>query len=610
MNRLSIIPEDQIDITSKQMMSVFAQRVVACPPGVCPIEMQLSFLKVCHAQSCGKCIPCRVGLGVLSDLLEQVLRGEGTLETLDLIKETAEAIQTSADCAIGFDSARLVIAGLEGYKEDYLSHIEHDDCVINYEQPIPCVTLCPANVDIPGYLALAREERYEDALRLIRKDNPFPTACAMICEHPCEAKCRRTMIDAPLNIRGIKRVIVDKAPADTVPVPACNSFTGKKVAVIGGGPSGLTCAYFLQLMGHRVTVFEEKKQLGGMLRYGIPKYRLPREKLDEDINAILSTGVEVKLSTRIETEEFEQLRKEYNAIYLAIGAHTDKKLRIEGEDSKNVISAVDLLREIGDDKYPDFTDKRVIVVGGGNVAMDCCRTSVRAGAKSVEIVYRRRQEDMTALPAEIQGAIEEGVELVTLKAPVRVEANENGEVSALIVQPQMISKVRGGRPSPKNANKPEERMECDILILAVGQDIDSRPFEEAGLPTKRKQFVAETDTSTVLAGVFTGGDCQTGPASAIKAIAAGKAAAANIDEYLGFHHPITVDVKIPAPPMRDIVPCGRVNLKEEESGVRKKTFEHIEFSMSDEEALQESGRCLRCDQHGCGTLRGGRQFVW
>ncbi|MCQ2507232.1 MAG: FAD-dependent oxidoreductase [Dorea sp.] len=610
MSRLSLISEDKVKKTTAQLMSEFTQRVVATPPGICPIEMQLSFLKVCHAQSCGKCIPCRVGLGVLADLLEKVLDGSATLETLDLIKETATSIQNSADCAIGFESARLVLEGLKGFKEDYMAHINGNDCVTNYEQPIPCVDLCPAHVDIPGYIALAGEGRYADAVRLIRKDNPFPTACAMICEHPCESRCRRTMIDAPLNIRGIKRVIVDKAPVDKVPVPECAPSTGKKVAIIGGGPGGLTCAYFLQLMGHQTTVFEEKKYLGGMLRYGIPKYRFPRERLDEDINAILSTGVEVVMNKNIGTEEFQKLREDYDAIFLAIGAHTDKKLRIEGEDSKNVISAVDLLKKIGDDEYPDFTGKKVIVVGGGNVAIDCCRTSVRAGAESVAIVYRRRQEDMTALPEEVEGAIAEGVELVQLKAPVRAEVNENGEVCALIVQPQMISNVRGGRPAPKKANKPEERMECDILIVAIGQDIVSKPFEAAGITTEWKQIIAGSDAQTALAGVFSGGDCQTGPSSAIMAIQAGKVAAANIDQYLGFNHEISVDVEIPEPSLKDKVPCGRVNLAEEEAGKRKNNFEHIEFTMSDEEAAQECGRCLRCDRHGCGPLRGGRQYTW
>ena len=485
MSRLSVISTDKVNSTTETLMKEFTQRIIANPPGVCPVDTQLAFLKVCHAQTCGKCVPCRIGLGILEELLERVLDNTATMETLDLIEHAATNIKNSADCAIGFESARMVLAGLEGFKEDYISHVKEHQCTGTFEQPIPCVTLCPANVDIPGYIALAGEGRCKDAVRLIRKDNPFPTACALICEHPCERRCRRNMIDDSINIRGIKHYVMDKANAGEVPVPSCAEPTGRKVAIIGGGPSGLTAAYFLQLMGHQATVFEEKAQLGGMLRYGIPNYRFPRERLQEDIDAILSTGVEVKLNTVVGTEELVEINDSYDAVYIAIGAHAEKRLDLEGEDSGNVISAVEMLREIGDNKYPDFTGKRVIVVGGGNVAMDCARTAIRSNAKTVSIVYRRRKEDMTALPAEVEGAIAEGIELLTLKAPLRIEKDEAGNASALWVQPQIIGQVRGGRPSPRKADKEEERLECDIILMAVGQDIVSEPFAKAGISTNR-----------------------------------------------------------------------------------------------------------------------------
>ncbi len=610
MSRLSVKATDKVDSTTEKLMKEFTQRIVANPPGVCPVDMQLAFLKTCHAQTCGKCVPCRVGLGKLEELLESVLNNTATERTLELIEKTATNIKNSADCAIGFESARMVLAGFEGFKEDYISHVHGHKCLGSFEQPIPCVTLCPANVDIPGYIALAGGGRCADAVRLIRKDNPFPTACALICEHPCEARCRRTMIDDAVNIRGMKRYAVDKARADQVPAPTCAPSTGKRVAIVGGGPSGLTAAYFLQLMGHKVTVYEEKAQLGGMLRYGIPNYRFPRERLQEDIDAILSTGIEVKLNTDIGTEEISRLHEEYDAVYIAIGAHSDKKLGLEGEDIENVISAVDMLREIGDNRYPDFTGKRVVVVGGGNVAMDCARTAIRSNAKTVSIVYRRRQDDMTALPAEVEGAIAEGIELVTLKAPVRVEADAEGKVAALWVQPQIIGPVRSGRPAPRKAEKPEERLECDIVLVAIGQDIVSAPFEKAGLATKRGRICADESGACNRVGIYAGGDCVSGPATVIKAIAAGKVAAANIDGFLGFHHPISVDIDIPEPLLNDKAPCGRVNLEEKESWARRDNFEGIEYTMSDEEAIQEAGRCLRCDKHGCGTLRGGRQYEW
>lgn len=610
MSRLSVISTDKVNSTTEKLMKEFSQRIIANPPGVCPVDMQLAFLKVCHAQTCGKCVPCRIGLGILEELLESVLDNTATMQTLDLIEHTAANIKNSADCAIGFESARMVLAGFEGFKEDYISHVKDHQCTGTFEQPIPCVTLCPAHVDIPGYIALAGEGRCDDAVSLIRKDNPFPTACALICEHPCEARCRRNMIDDSINIRGMKHYVMDKANADTVSVPACAAPTGKKVAIIGAGPAGLTAAYFLQLMGHQTTVFEEKAGLGGMLRYGIPNYRFPRERLKEDIDAILSTGVEIRLNTYIGTDELEKINDTYNAVFIAIGAHAEKKLDLEGGDSGNVISAVNMLREIGDDKYPDFKGKRVIVVGGGNVAMDCARTAIRCNAKTVSIVYRRRKEDMTALPAEVEGAIAEGIELLALKAPLRVESGKDGNAKALWVQPQIIGPVKGDRPAPRKADKQEERLECDVIIMAVGQDIISAPFEKAGIATKRRKLRADASGALNRVGMYAGGDCVTGPATVIKAIAAGKVAAANIDEFLGFHHEISVDVEIPEPLLNDKIPCGRVNLAEKESWARKDNFEGIEHTMSDEEALQEASRCLRCDRHGCGVLRGGRQDRW
>lgn len=613
MSRLTVITPNKARSTTERLMKEFEQRIIASPPGVCPVDMQLSFLKVCHAQTCGKCVPCRVGLGQLENLMEEILDNKGTMKTLELLEQTARNIQLTADCAIGFEAARMVLTGIEGFREDYLSHVLEKKCTAAFEQPIPCITLCPAKVDIPGYVALVGEGRYEDAVKLIRKDNPFPTACALICEHPCEARCRRNMIDSAVNIRGLKRFAVDNANADKVAVPANAPSTGKRVAIVGGGPSGLSAAYFLQLMGHQTVVFEEKPKLGGMLRYGIPNYRFPRERLQEDIDAILSTGVEVKCNVTIGKDvTMEQLHKEYDAVYVAIGAHTEKHFGIEGAESKGVYSAVKMLREVGYDRYPDYTGKKVVVIGGGNVAMDCARTAIRANAEKVSIVYRRRQKDMTALPAEIEGAVAEGVELLTLQAPMRVEADEDGSVKALWVQPQISGTYdNAGRPRPLKADKEEARIECDVILVAIGQDIVCQHFEEFGIPTKWNCLVADEDCSVKeIEGVFAGGDCVSGPATVIKAIAAGKAAAANIDNYLGFHHEISCDVEIPQPKLNDKLPSGRIHLTEREACERKHDWDGVENNMSLEEAMQESARCLRCDHFGCGILRGGREEKW
>ena len=611
MSRLKIATKNVAGQTVERLYKDLERRIVASPPGICPVDLALNFLRLCHAQTCGKCVPCRVGLGQLADYLNQVLEGEATMETLGEIERLAKVISNSADCAIGYEAANMVLRGLEGFRDDYVAHIKNGKCTNHITQAIPCVALCPAGVDIPGYIALVNEGRYADAVRLIRKDNPFPTACALICEHPCEARCRRSMFDTAVNIRGLKRFAVDNA--GVVPAPPCAAATGKRVAIVGGGPSGLSAAYFLSLMGHKCVVYEMKSKLGGMLRYGIPNYRFPRERLQEDIDCVLSTGVEVKYNTKIgENFSIKDLRDQYDAVYIAIGAHNDKKIGIEGEDSNNVMSAVELLDNIGNDNVPDFTGKTVAVVGGGNVAMDCVRSAVRLGAKRAIIAYRRRKEDMTALPEEVEGALEEGCELMELSSPVRIEADENGNAVALWVKPQIIGRMdEWGRARPSDSSKPEVRVACDIVIVAIGQGIESRHFEEAGMPVKRGNITAIDEGEIInIQGLFAGGDCVTGPATVIRAIAAGKVAAANIDEYLGYNHLISVDIDIPAASHADKPACGRVNLTNVPADERKCNFDHIECGMTLEEAEQESSRCLRCDHFGYGNFKGGRAEIW
>ena len=447
MSRLDIMTPSHAQTVIDGLYRDVERRIAASPPGLCPVDLAKSFLDLCHAQTCGKCVPCRIGLGQLSELMELVLEGKATMETISVIERLAHVIVNSADCAIGRDAARLVLDGVQGFRDDYEEHILRHRCLGGMRESVPCVALCPAGVDIPGYLVLIKYGRYADAVRLIRKDNPFPSACAYICEHPCEARCRRNMIDDAVNIRGLKRYAVDNA--GYVPQPDCAEPTGKKVAVIGGGPSGLSAAYYLALMGHKVTVYEKCAKLGGMLRYGIPSYRLPREVLDAEIASMLALGIDVHVNVNVGDDvTFDELRQQNDALYIALGAHTDKKTGIEGEDAEGVISAVEMLREIGDDHMPDFRNKDIVVIGGGNVAMDVCRSAVRLGARKVSCVYRRRQEDMTALPEEVEGAVAEGVELVTLQAPVRIETDANGHATALWTQPQIIGEMdKKGRPA-------------------------------------------------------------------------------------------------------------------------------------------------------------------
>lgn len=610
MSRLEIASPKRAKIVMEGLYRDLERRIESSPPGLCPVDMARAFVELCHAQTCGKCVPCRVGLGQLNQCIKEVLDGKATMKTLDIMEQTALNAMEASDCAIGYEAANMVYKGLIGYRDDYEEHIKNGRCTCTYHQPVPCVALCPASVDIPGYIALIREERYADAVRLIRKDNPFPTTCGFICEHPCEARCRRNMMDDAINIRGLKRMAADYA--GEVDPPVCGESTGKKVAVLGGGPGGLSAAYYLQLMGHQATVYEMLPELGGMLRYGIPNYRLPKDRLDEDIRAILKTGVEVKHGLKIGQDiTLQDLRKEYDAVLITIGASTDKKLGLPGEDAEGVVSAVQFLRSVGKNEHPDLTGKEVAVIGGGNVSMDAVRTARRLGAKKVSIVYRRRVADMTALPAEIEGAVAEGIEVQTLMAPSSIEVDEKNHIKGVYVTPQMISAIRDGRASVKPTGAEDIYIPCDYLIVAIGQNIETSHFEEAGIPVERGKIrTKSTGAVEYMPDVFAGGDCASGPASVITAIAAAKVVAANIDEYFGYRHEISCDVEIPEPSLEDKISCGRVNMTEREGCERVQDFEGVENCMTKNEAQQEAGRCLRCDHFGYGIFKGGRERLW
>ena len=611
MSRLSIETPGRAQNVLDGLHRDMERRIGASAYGLCPVDMSLNYLRLCHAQTCGKCVPCRIGLGQLEVLIEQVLDRTATMETINIIERTAKVIADSAGCAIGYEAAHMVLKGIRGFRKDYEEHVQHGRCISVLSYPVPCVSACPAHVDVPGYVALVNEGRYEEAVKLIRKDNPFPSACAYVCEHPCEAHCRRAMVDDAINICGLKRFAVDHAKAE--PAKILYEKTGKTVGIIGGGPGGLTAAYYLAQMGHQVTVYEQRPKLGGMLRYGIPDYRLPQEVLERDIEHILTTGINVITDVSIGRDvTMEDIQKSYDAVYISIGAHNDKKIGIEGEDAENVVSAVSLLRRIDEGNAPDFTGKRICVIGGGNVSMDATRTAKRLGAESVTCVYRRRVDDMTALAEEIEEAMAEGCQILPLQAPARIEKDAEGKVAALWTVPQIIGPYgKDGRPKPIPADVPEFRIACDYVIVAIGQAIDARPFEAIGIKTFKGMIQAE-DTSSVadVDNVFAGGDAVSGPATVIRAVAAGKVAAANIDAYLGFEHKIKTDVVVPPAHLTNAPPCGRVNLKSHCTPDCKGNFDLVVEGMSRKEADQESERCLRCDYFGFGSFRGGRTGEW
>ncbi len=599
---------DRMDVA----LNKFRSRMTSYPPGMCPLVMYRTILQMSMNQSCGKCIPCRDGLVEAERILKSIIEGDAGIEAIDKLKEVCEMISETADCAVGVVAANTVLDSLKEFPDEYESHIKNKRCVENVNQTVPCITLCPAHVDVPGYVALINKGDYAGAINIIRDRNPLPTACAMVCEHPCERKCRRSIIDHPINIRGLKKFAVDQITADQVKTPEPNVATGKKIAVVGGGPSGLTAAYFLCLMGHTVEIFDEHGKLGGMLRYGIPEYRLPKARLDEDIKAILNTGdITVHTNTKIGRDiTVEELDEKFDAIYLGLGAQLGNRMPVDNADAKNVIPAADFLQAVARGEAPDLTGKKVALIGGGNVAMDAARTAVRLNAESVN-VFTRKRDDYTALESEIESAMQEGISFTTLLSFMHLEADKEnpGNISAVWLQPEIVAEYddMGLVKTEHSVTKYPYRFTCDYLILGVGQRCDVEVFDKAGIPTNRGRILA--DTACMIEGkekFFSGGDCVTGPSTAINAIAAGQVAAHNIDEFLGYHHKIDCDAKAPTPMPNKCIPTGRAEIEERDPHERKKDFEHVEVPMTPEEADRESGRCLRCDYYGCGCMEGGR----
>jgi len=406
---------------------------------------------------------------------------------------------------------------------------------------------CPAGVDVQGYLGLAKLGHYREALRLIRERNPLPVVCGRVCVRKCEAACRRNLVDESVGINQVKRFVSGHASVHPERLPP----TGKRVAVVGGGPAGLSCAYYLTLQGHAATIHEAMPRLGGMLRYGIPAYRLPREELDADIDVILGLGVEVACNRRLGREfTLRGLREEgFHAIFLAPGAPLGKKLGVPGEDARGIESALDFLRDT-ELHGPRRLHGKVVVVGGGNSAVDAARTAVRCGAEEVTILYRRSRKEMPAFHEEVDAAEQEGVRLATLVAPVEaIRDAATGRLAGIrCVRMELGEPDRSGRRRPLPVEGSEFEVPCSFAFSAVGQAADPDLFSrepEDGRPAVGPPGTIEADAATMacrLAGVFAGGDAVNGPAAVIDAVAQGRLAAEAIDGYLR-----TGEVKRPDP---------------------------------------------------------------
>ncbi len=573
--------------------------------GTCMVDLARFFLDFIQDESCGKCTPCRIGTKRMLEILDRIAHGEGKEGDIDLLINLGESIRDSALCGLGQTAPNPVLSTLRYFRAEYEAHIRDKHCpacVCNTLFEAPCTHTCPAGTSVPKYLALIAHRRFTDAMRIIRDHNPFPAVCGRVCNAPCEDKCRRSQVDEPIAIRNLKRYAADHVLKEKAAPPVRTRVTksGKKVAIVGGGPAGLTAAFHLARMGHSPTVFEALSEAGGMLLWGIPEYRLPKDVLRSEIEAIRDLGVDIKTNTRVGKDiSFEDIRGKFDAVFLSSGADRSWSLEIPGEDMEGVYDSIQMLRDIESGRRVNL-GHNVAVIGGGNAAIDAARTAVRQGAKNVTVVYRRLRAEMPAEETEIHEAELEGVTIRFLAAPVEI-LGENGRVKTLRCQLLELAEFdKSGRRSPKPVKDMLIDLPVDSVISAISQEPDLGYLGGDSVETKRGKIWAEHQScSTSADGIFAGGDVVTGPATVIEAIGAGVKAARSIDRFLGGDGEIPSDIEdieIPEPPedVDEIIETPQARMPVLAVSKRTKDAE-VEVGFTREEAIAEANRCLRCD---------------
>jgi len=576
----------------------------------CMVDLAKFFLGFTAEESCGKCTPCREGTQQLLEILERITQGLGEPEDLNRLEQLSKVIQMASLCGLGQTAPNPVMSTLRYFRHEYEAHIFDKHCPTGTCKRIsspPCQSTCPTGQDVSTYVALLGQGDVEKACEIIRKQNPLPMALGRVCPHPCESSCRRGEVDKPISICSLKRFASDSmrqklGEIQRVPV----LHPEDKVAVVGSGPAGLTVAHDLANKGYPVTVFEKLPVAGGMLHVGIPEYRLPRDVLRDEIGAIRYLGVDIQLGVNVGKDvTFEELAAQgYKAFFLGIGAHKGLKLRVPGEDDfEGFIDATAFLREIGLGGK-EVPGRKVCIIGGGNSAIDAARTSLRLGAEEVHIVYRRQREQMPANPAEVEAAIEEGIQIDFLTNPVRI-LGDGGKVTGMeCIRNELGEPDAGGRRRPVPIEGSEFVMECDVVIPAISQepDLSFLPDDHKFAVSRWNSFlINERTLETNIPGFFAGGDAVTGPATVVAAIGAGHRAAVSMDCYLrgkdyqGYWYPK------PQFPVDRLEPTDEddklVRPKQKEIPVSDRTdnFKEAELGLDEVSALCEARRCLRCD---------------
>jgi NADH-quinone oxidoreductase subunit F len=572
----------------------------------CMVEFARYFMQFVCDESCGKCPPCRIGSTRMLEILDRIASGQGELEDLDRIRELAEGMQKGSLCALGQLAPSPVLSALRHFEDEFLAHIKEARCPAASCQMLVrsrCVSACPAGVDVPAYLSLIAQGRYAEALSVHRDANPFALVCGRVCPAFCEKRCRRGDIDEPIAIRQAKRFMADQLFDVPWLPPKMAPQKNIKVAVVGAGPCGLTAALRLVQRGYEVTVFERMPLPGGMMTYGIPAYRLPREALFAEIEHIWRAGVKFRGNAELGTDfTVKTLKAEgYQAIVLALGAHRSRSLGVHGEDKEGVYHAVQMLRDIASGQPPNLGGRRVIVVGGGDTAMDAARSSWRLGASEVHVIYRRERAEMPATPEEIAAAEEEGVQFHFLVNPTAVLGGDH--VAGLRLQRQRLGEYdSSGRRKPVPIPGTEFNVLCDLLIPAIGQ-ITWVEDESLGMHRKATFDVGKAFEMNV-PGVFAAGDAVRGPGTVVQSVGHGNLVAKAVDAYLTTGQLSEVYVK----PLRHDIP-QLFNLDDyahahrpipsmlspEERQARIQRFDEVEILLDESVVQEECKRCLRCD---------------
>ncbi len=592
--------------------------MVVMDDSTCMVEIARYFLSFTQAESCGKCVPCRVGTREMLEILTRITQGKGREEDIDTLIEIANTVKECSLCGLGQTCPNPVLTTIKYFRDEYETHIKEKKCpaaVCDALMVSPCQHTCPVGINVPKYVAHIAAGEHLDAVETIRERNPFPGICGRICHHPCEYRCRRGELDDPVAIRALKRFAADWYFDHASELPAPEPFhrtRPERVAVVGAGPTGLSCAYFLAMMGYGATVFEALPVGGGMLSVAIPEFRLPATVIESEIDHIAARGVEIRYNSPIGIgTTVEDLRKDgFDAVFIAAGAQRSQRIGIPGEleDVDSFHYGLRFLRDVKVGK-PVAVGRRVAVIGGGNVALDAARTAVRLGAEQVDVYYRRSRAEMPVTEVEFDEAVEEGIRFNFLVSPTRIESR-NWKASGLTCTRMALGEPdAGGRRRPMPVEGSEFAVDADTVIAAVGQapDLSFLPPDSALERTKWETLVVDDNRlSTNVNGVFAGGDFVSGPGMVIDAIAAGRRAALAIDKYLrnDTSRVELYDLKV----KRDSNGKGeaedlddtwetqpRVAMPKLSPERSRCTFDEIEKGFTEEVALLEARRCLRCD---------------